>query len=383
MAFEHIPHLKKNTAGTSNELSFDVLDAARNELDGKKGKSSKISFGIKLPKASQGSSEGIGATSTLTAQDEVNKRKEKRRKSVWRRRLIVAVLLVALAVGVGMFAHGIYSERQDFAGRFNDLVSEFVETDKTLVEVDKLMLAPLDEQAADERKRVAESLEGVIQRLRVVDEKAQELAQITRDEQAGSAVARIREAANARIGMAETASSAFEISREAVVQTALAKDIWEEVLDADQLARRAVDQANEAYDYATTQQAQDLVEQAKDAFEDARSRLAQLESACPGLSLSAQLAYVDKRIEALGYALSTGEALMAGDRQTATVNNDAYNRADQEAARMAASLPLSLTEPVGQSFKMRMDELLSTYSHARETVSESDAVIRDYLGEHR
>ena len=45
-------HIKANTLGTSNELSFDVLEAAKNQLDGKDGRSNEIV--IKKPGKSVG-----------------------------------------------------------------------------------------------------------------------------------------------------------------------------------------------------------------------------------------------------------------------------------------------------------------------------------------
>lgn len=383
MALKHIPHIKKNTVGTSNELSFDVLDAARNELDSKKSKSTHGSFGIKLPKPSQGSSAGIGDTSTLTAQDEISQRKEQRRTRTWKRRAVIVVVLIALIAGAGMLAYSVYSEHRDFSTRFNELVGDFVETDKVLVTVDKLMGNPLDEQAADERASVEQEFTGVVRRLEQIDETARGLSSAAPSDQAGSAVARVSEAANARISMTRTAKEAFELSEEAARQMTRAKEIWDMTLDADQLARKAVESANNAYNQTETQESQEKLEEAKDMFESAKSQVTQLEYECEGLSLASQAAYIDKRVEALGYALVTGEHLLAGNRQAAIESNDAYNRADQEAARMAASLPLSLVDPVKESFEKRMDELVSAYQHSREIVSESDAVIRDYLGEHR
>ena len=34
---KHAAHIKRHTVGTSNEISFSVLDAAKNALDGEKG----------------------------------------------------------------------------------------------------------------------------------------------------------------------------------------------------------------------------------------------------------------------------------------------------------------------------------------------------------
>ena len=52
---DHI-HVKKNTAGSSNELSFDVLDAARNGLDTKGRKAPRPQA---LQKPSKGDYHGV------------------------------------------------------------------------------------------------------------------------------------------------------------------------------------------------------------------------------------------------------------------------------------------------------------------------------------
>ena len=68
--FDHL-HIKGRTAGTSNELSFDVLDAVRSEPSQKKARSVFIPSG---PRQSQGSYTGVAGTSTLSAVPEVERR---------------------------------------------------------------------------------------------------------------------------------------------------------------------------------------------------------------------------------------------------------------------------------------------------------------------
>ena len=69
-------HIKKYTAGSSNELSFDVLEQMSVEADGKAKKKassketlpSSSSNGAKTPKASKGSFAGVANTMTLSGQ---------------------------------------------------------------------------------------------------------------------------------------------------------------------------------------------------------------------------------------------------------------------------------------------------------------------------
>ena len=381
MSSKHFLHIKSNTVGTSNELSFDVLDAARNELDGQKGIAPKSGLGIKLPKTTQAPAPSLGDTAALVEQDEVTRRKKARRAHAWRVRIIVGVVTIAVVAVAGTFIFRHITEKQDFESRFNALVAEFVETDKTLVDVDSLMGDLFNTDKAPDRERVAGAFPELTQRLQAVAEQANELVPLAKNDAAASAVARVAEAAQARIGMIKAAEEAFALVKEAEKDELRAKEIWDEAFAADQAAREAIDLANAAYDQASTELAQEKTKEAREQFEDVKGQLTQLENACKGLSLAAQKEYVDKRIEALDYAIAINEALLAWDRAAATEANESYNKADREATRLAEKLPLTLESVVHEVFEQRSEAMVATYQKERDIVSASDSVVRDYLGE--
>lgn len=116
-------------------------------------------------------------------------------------------------------------------------------------------------------------------------------------------------------------------------------------------------------------------------FNDALSLFAQLENSEANLDLSAYRAYVEKRIEAMGYAMEADEAAAARDKETAQERNDAYNAADAEAVELARALPFDLSDPIEKAFAVNSQPLFERYRAQLEQVGETDKILQDYLGE--
>lgn len=179
--------------------------------------------------------------------------------------------------------------------------------------------------------------------------------------------------------MLAAAAGAFGVADQCDQELDVAKKAWNKVLDADQMAREASTSANSASTDEATEAAKQMTQSALDQFADARSELEGVGYRHERVDLTAQISYLDKRIESLEYAIATADALMAGDRQAATENNDAYNAADEEAARLAQSLPLLIDEQVRSAFMTEIEPYAKRYNDARAEVSEADADIRAYL----
>lgn len=115
-------------------------------------------------------------------------------------------------------------------------------------------------------------------------------------------------------------------------------------------------------------------------FSDALSLFSQLENSDSNLDLSAYRAYVEKRIEAMGYAMEADEAAAARDKATAQERNDAYNAADAEAVGLARALPSDLSDPIEKAFALNAQPLFERYRAELEQVRETDRILQDYLG---
>jgi hypothetical protein len=124
-----------------------------------------------------------------------------------------------------------------------------------------------------------------------------------------------------------------------------------------------------------------MTQSALDELRAAREALAGIAKKWSKLDLSKQLAYLDKRIEALEHGIATSDALLELDRDRATEENEAYNKADQEAVELANSLPMSISESIESDFKEQAEAFLTDYEKARDQAISSDAAIREYLGQ--
>jgi len=412
---KHVPHIKRHTEGTSNELSFDVLEAASNELDS--GKRQKSLFGsgfhigrtpktVKPEKPSTGDTaeptvasqiaETVSTTPVVTKpekvsaqrksavnlspQDEIDRRKKLRRSHFIRTRVIVVLILAVVATGVGVFAFNWYQEKQSFSGEFASLVDRFTQIDTVLVEVDSLMTNPLDPDKSEQRKAARSAIPAQIKELKDIQDDASTLMDDTRANEDSVALNQAVNAAAARVVMMQAADATFELADMALSHISEANQAWREVTEADQIARSGIEHSNQAYDQASTIAARDELQAAEDQFVEVSYRLTTLSNTVEGLDLTMFIEYVDKRIEALSNAVATSEALLAGDRESARYYNDLYNQADREAVELAEDLPVSIEPTLRAVYEAKIAEFETTYAQAREQAAESDAVVRQYIG---
>ena len=370
-------HLKSHTEGSSNELTFDVLEAASRGLDGKKDKDR--SAAPTAPKPSQGSYHGVGNTSTLSNAPEVTRRKRARRARAARSWLI-AVVAVAALVGTGVFfGYQIHQERVDFSDRFNHLIDRFIEIDHTMVEVDSLMADPLNSVELVKRSEVSDRFSSLARELNATIAAAHELEPSAKSDEDRSALAEVEKAANARSDMLDAAESAFTLSKRVNQLADSATDAWKDVLEGDSIAREAAALANKASNEEETNAAREKTQQARDFMDGARVTLSQVAKEQPGIDFSAETAYVNKRIESLDAAVKTADALLANDRDAARSANDAYNAADSEAAALAGAITVAPAEHVRAAFQSTLEESLQAYTQARATVTAADSSLRAYL----
>lgn len=377
-------HIKRNTAGSSNELSFDVLEQKSVEADGGSSRGAKAVIGrptgsvAKASNGSRGSYHGVTGTSTLSGQAEVEKRKKARQSNRMRARALAAcVVVVVVAVGAFML-FGIHNAKEDQTERIGKLVERVNQADETILEIDALMLDPFDEAKEGDRVKALSAIPKITTELNRVSVDAQTLGGLPLDNDSKVMVDQLAKTAQARNGMLAAAAEAFRVSAEVAGLEKEANQVWNGVLDADQKAREAVAAANKATTQDATAQALDQTRQALGSFETTRSELEAM-STLYDISFAPQEAYLSKRVEALERSVETSEALLAGSRDAAVAANEAYNVADAEAAKLAQDLPPSLGGIVRGRFERGMENQKERYQDARARAIDADAVIRQYL----
>lgn len=438
----HAAHIKRNTRGTSNELSFSVLDAAKNALDEgkdvpsdqvrgfgrirlftlslglgkkpaatpKKDGSLPVSSGAALPSASSGTPEvlkpprshaesaaasaaaapsvPVASTSAFsrsqarsgrTSQEEIAWRKGRRRK----RRVTAAALCVLLLVGLAaagvLYLYNDTLRYQQNAERLGAAAEDLASTDQLLLELDDALQDPLGEEAAAFLDSQGAALDAAEGTLKDVGVQASATTEGLRETEEREAADALMTASSARLTMLQEGRAILEDGTAASELYGTLADTWQNVVDADELGREAAELASQDSQDAIGE-SKEKTQQAYDALVQARSDVAYIEQQVEGMDLSAHLAYLDKKIESFEYALASDEALQNRDTATAVEKNDAYNEADRAAAELAAALPEDPAQPVLDAYEDLAASAIESYEAARSQASTSDAFLRDYLG---
>lgn len=372
--FDHL-HIKRNTVGSSNELSLDVLDAARSDLADKSSRSSSP----KPPGSYKGSYHGVAGTSTLSGVAEVEKRKKARRAysiRIWIVAAFVAVVGVSAVLWLG-YQH--YLSIQDFPTRFDSLVGQFKEEDDFLAEVDALMTGIDDKTGRAAREQATAKIPSVRDDVERIRRNAQSASPLTMTDEDKAILGQVIEGIDAREAMLDSAKSAFELATERDKQVESVSSAWNSVVDAAQNAKDASALANKAVTEKETEEAIERTSQTQESLNKALTSIKTIDASNNEVDLSAQIAYLEQKVKSLGYAIETGQALLDGDRSKAAEMNVKYNEADQQAAEQAEKLPLAPEIVVKESFDKKLSDFVQSYDASRKQAISTDAAIRNYL----
>ncbi|HAM16234.1 MAG TPA: hypothetical protein DCP91_10365 [Eggerthellaceae bacterium] len=354
--FDHL-HVKSHTAGSSNELSFDVLDAARTGLEGKADRAGLISRGAV---SVQGGYQAAAASS-LADNGEVARRKRVRRT----RFLVAAGAIGALCLVLAGLAVNSWMEYQQQRSLFRDEAASLAADASTLLSdigsFDAVMFSPFDEQSAKTYAGTGNVASDMGDRVAGLEERCRELSARALDDNDTIVVSQLQNCLNNLAAALSAVADAARLSSEVNSEVKRASSTWDRILEADQQARAATEMANSAYTEEKTVAAQEATQAVLVEVRQLESELNQLHSRYESIDLQGQLSYLASREEALEHGIATAEALLAGDRATAKTENERYNRADEQAVQRAAKLPLSLDDTIRNGFVQQMQTYLDRY----------------------
>lgn len=444
----HAAHVKKSTRGTSNELSFSVLDAARNALDDGKDPSSDQARGFgrirlftlpigrrkppatpkkdelaalmggsspvpssasstpslvkpvesdkpsseapavplpqvepKAPKPAQPSPsrfERAPRSTGRTSEEEIAWRKARRRKGKILAGILGAVIIVALAGAGLLYLYQDNVRYQQNTQLLQESADALTSTDEFLLALDDALQDPLGDQAETFFNDRLGDLASIDSSLQLAESKADEAMHGLRETVEREAADALMATSAARQTLVD---QGWRILEDSVGMKSLYERVgeaWQQTGEADSLAREAAQLAGENSQEAITRSTE-LSNEASSLFSDVRTTMEVLAQEDAEVDLSAQIAYLEKRIEALGYAVASNDALLARDTAAAVEQNDAYNAADKEAASLAAALPIDPGQPVLDALEERLADPIEAYEAARGQASTSDAFLRDYF----
>ena len=297
------------------------------------------------------------------------------------------MVLLAVAGGLTWWGFGTYQDQQTYKGVLSSAVSELSGTDELLAEIDAVVvdLANSDvtslsvDDTLDVQKKVQDGKSTCIDELDAAEEAVGQVAINSSSEASNAPDLKVVDTITARRQMMTSGAAIIGDTVSALQARQEVTKGWQLVLAADGLAREAADIASSATS-ADMQASTEKSQQAIESFSKAKTALQNAEQLFPQLDLSAYMSYIDKRLEAQGYAIESNDALINRDTQAATEHNDAYNNAEKQAGELAEKLSEDPDELVVEAFDSKTASSREMYENARSQAQSADAFLRDYLG---
>lgn len=360
-------HIKRNTHGTSNEISFSVLDAARNTADAENPMDKDDPF-------------------WAHADEEVVRRKRRRRARRARSVALMAAAGIAVVALAGAGAWWALQASQQTQGELDRAVALVEEADEVILPFDELavegMTADLSAMADDGfRTRYEQMTPQLDEALAKLDEAqadaegAQGSLRAPRDLEASN---QILVSISARRNMIGAGRDALGVTDDAVAAYAAVGEGWAQLLAADTAARDAASLASlEGAD--NIQASLGKTDEAISGFATARDDFAQAAGLCPDAGLSPYVDYINTRIEALEAARASNNAYLADDVDAMVQSNNRYNTLDSQAAALMRTLSQQPTDLVVIDYGRQRETIFQTYMQDRQRAADSDAFLNDYV----
>ena len=431
-SFPGSSHIRPNTHGTSNEISFSVLHARKNSAD---AAASKKTHGVPSTPltmaevaAKESRDEAHAALGITSSAEETARRKSQRfRQRNIRIAGIVGACAVAVCAIVFVAVVGIHLGEPK-QNELTSAIDRIEEADNTLFAFDGIVVSAMSSSLPEMvEQNTPERYELCLPTLTGAQEQMDQARDIIIQAQPTLASAADQEAADQVLSTLAVREDLIAAGEAAMDETVVLIDLyecvedgWNGLLDADALARDAA--ALSAYTTsATLQAALDKTDEAIDAFATVRAQFSQAREdideqrayqaiAHPADSATAQageeatedqpqdgdpealalldsldgvlshyLEYIEMRINAQYEAKRSVQAVIDHDSATAQEANDSYNLLDSRAVSFIRGNVEQPTEYVTQLFELEREGLFSDYVRTRLRASEYDAYLGDYL----
>lgn len=408
----HALHIKRHTQGSSNEISFSVLDAAKEARDaeerarkgegssagrvplftlgkGRKPRSTpeKGSHIVVSDKVSSQRGSAISSAASATVKD----------RSAFRfvPALVGVCVIVALFLTIGQSFLQMRSYQDDLRGGLSQQVARITDVDDTLIPFDTLVRSQYDDEHFSQTPAAEDGslLDGLTEQYRQVvadiapaqSEMQQSIASIEQlqpslaDNDDKEAAAQAVIAARSRLNMLEIGIAIVDESLMATEAFEESHEGWGYLLDADAAVRNATAYL-EAMSEESVRSSMEQSQQAVDCLENAVDCFAQAQDAYPGLDIQGYIDYADKRLSAQKAALSSDQAYLDRNKEALEEENERYNALEAEAAALAQDLTEDPQVIVAEKYRVAIEKNKESYEAERQKAGNADTFLRDYLG---
>ncbi|MEY8459770.1 hypothetical protein AALA69_01385 [Eggerthellaceae bacterium 24-137] len=405
---QHALHIKSHTHGSSNEISFSVLDAAREARDaeerdrrrgGETGKISLFTLGSsKKPRSTPTKGQHIvipeGAAPAHKADrpssPALGRRAESRIPGVITVVVIVCALL-ALALTVSQTFLQVNARQTSFRGQLLAQIDVVNQCDQTLIPFDNLVMAqyekdrfsrgdtPSFDELSDSYRAVvgdiAPSRSQLEEAITALEALVPSLSENKDKEAAHQAIS----AARSRLNMLDSGVAVIDESLMATAAFSQTQEGWKKLIDADAAAREATSLLRDMTK-ENVEKSMERSSQAADLLVQAASLFSQAQEGYPALDLQDFINYAAKREESQRTALEADRAYLDRDKEQLKKKNKQYNQLEEEAAALAEQMGDDPAARVVDLYRSAIEEDVQAYDAERVKAGNADAFLRDYLG---
>ena len=283
--------------------------------------------------------------------------------------------MVFVAIGVWIW-HVDVTEQQGYEAMLMDSIELVSQADDVILQIDGIVNDPFSDDSKKSKQSTLSEIPGCLDVLEQADVKAREASNGLKDPTVKDIANQTVISIAARQAMMQQALELLDASLQVDEAEQQCQDIWSVVLDADDMTHEA-SKLVEADDPAGSKE---KTQQANRLFTDSLAQLKTFQAEHAEVDLSVATAYIEKRIEAAGYAIAADDALIDRNKEEALAQNDWYNEAETEAATLATKLPSDMDKLFHDAYSEQYSSLIKAYTTKRAEAGTSDAVIRDYLG---
>ena len=365
----------KVAGGASRGASSTRGLAGRTMVDGSQaGRTSKAGWGAGA--FSKTSKPEFGHRSP---EEEIAYRKLRRRRH---KRLALSCAIVVVLGSIGVGGYYFYQEithHNEQVSQLDTTLASIRQADEVVLALDNIVVDPFSSTSASAANSVLDKVPAARTQLEDASESLWSVAGSINDSKGKEAAHQAIAAVSARLSLLDSGEAIIREAQSASSGIALVEKAWDSVLTGDSAARSAAQLVTDTTEEHVRASREKSVE-AQTAFTTAQSLIAQAQAAYPSADIASLESYVDKRVEACSYAIASDDAFLARDKEAASQQNDAYNKADAEAAALAKDFPDDPAQLIRDAFAAQVADQQESYATARLQAGSADAFIRDYLG---
>ena len=400
-----VMHIKNRTKGTSNEISFSVLNnlkennKEKNDITNNEDKPLLWTMGDKkpsifrplrfirstsdLPEVGDNNTapQGLHSVSNNSSADSslINKRRFTRHMRNGISITLISLLAIALVLLSAFVAKGCLDSLRLETSKVINLIGDLETTDEYLLRLDSAVSGGTKLLAEDELDYLENNKEIITVNLSDIKNMATSGVEKTTSRENKYLLQSIIDSTTQKAKMVDTGISVIHEKKKIGDFEMKISGFVQQIAEADAIGKEASLIISEGSP-ESFENAKNLDTQAKEKFVDIADEVKIEQEKHVDLDFSGFIEYLELKISAYDNAILCEEALIARNVEDARYYNGIYEELDSEAASIALNL-VQYQDSIVEDFSADLAQLESEYSSYKAIASVADEHIRSYLEE--